>query len=153
MRNHSRRAFAAILPLLMFVTFINLIFARPLTSAERQRANGLYTVFVAPCCWRQSVAVHQSPEAGLVRREIDNRVAAGLTDAEIKSDLTREYGHGILLEPEGARALAAYAGPALATSAALLLAVLWIRHLARRPHPAEQPLVPVADYQFDPDDE
>jgi cytochrome c-type biogenesis protein CcmH/NrfF len=72
-----------------------------------------------------------------VRGEIDRRVTAGLTDEEIKSDLIHVYGHGILLEPEGLRAVAAYTGPSLAFVAALLVATLWVRRLAGRPSPAE----------------
>lgn len=108
-----------------------------LTPAQQQRVDRLYTIFVAPCCWKQSVAVHQSPEAARVRAEIDSRVASGLTDSEIKSDLIREYGHGILLEPEGGRALAAYAGPSFAVAGALLAAVSWIRRLAKPRDPAD----------------
>ena len=98
-----------------------------LTGAEQQRAGRLYDKFVAPCCWRQSVAVHQSPEARQVRSEIDHAIEAGRSDSEIKDALIREYGHGILMEPEGWRAFGAYSAPLLALLIGLWSVVRWIR--------------------------
>jgi cytochrome c-type biogenesis protein CcmH/NrfF len=83
---------------------------RPLTAEEQQRANHLYTPFVAPCCWRQSVAVHQSAQGMHVRNEIDQDVIAGKIDSTIKAELIREYGRGILMDPEGMRGLLAVVG-------------------------------------------
>lgn len=39
--------------------------------------------FVAPCCWRENLAVHQSPDAEKTRAEIVQLVAAGKTEDEI----------------------------------------------------------------------
>lgn len=36
--------------------------------------------FVAPCCWRENLAVHQSPDAVKMRAEIVQLVAAGRTE-------------------------------------------------------------------------
>ena len=87
----------------------------------------MYPQFVAPCCWRQSVAIHQSAQAIHVRSEIDQDIAAGKPDTEIKTELIQEYGHGILMEPEGVRALIAYAGPSLALVLGLIVALNWLR--------------------------
>jgi len=46
--------------------------------------------------------------------EIDEDLIAGKGDNQIKTELIRDYGHGILMEPEGMRAIIAYAGPILA---------------------------------------
>ena len=106
---------------------------RPLTRAEQLRANRLYTLFVAPCCWRQPVAVHQSAQGMHVRNEIDEDVAAGKTDAAIKAALIREYGHGILMDPEGMRGVLAYSVPMLALAMGLLFALRWIRRSRLKP--------------------
>jgi cytochrome c-type biogenesis protein CcmH/NrfF len=104
---------------------------RPLTAQEQQRANRLYTLFVAPCCWRQSVAVHQSAQGMHVRNEIDQDVLAGKSDTAIKVALIREYGHGILMDPEGMRGVLVYAVPVLACAIGLLLALRWIRRCVK----------------------
>ncbi len=80
------------------------------------------------------MAVHQSPEAESVRAQINEAVKAGRSDTEIKAALIREYGHGILMEPEGMRALAAYACPLIALLLGLLGALRWIRSKATEPH-------------------
>ena len=97
-----------------------------LTTPQQQRAIRLYTKFVAPCCWLQSVAVHQSPQAAEVRNEIDRFVAAGQSDDDIKNTLIRQYGHGILMEPEGWRADMVYTGPWLVLLTGLFAVVRWI---------------------------
>ena len=98
-----------------------------LTEAQQARAQSLYKTFIAPCCWRQSVAVHNSPQATQVRTEIDAMVTDGRSNLEIKDALIREYGHGILMETEGARKVAVYTVPAVALLAGLMLTAVWIR--------------------------
>lgn len=126
---------------------------RPLTPGEQARAAHLYTVFVAPCCWRQSVAFHQSPEAKRVRRQIDQAVIAGASDFDIKKALIREYGHGILMEPEGIRRVAVYLGPILAFAIGLVAALRWIRDGAENVRNSEAGPGPTAgelpDLEFD----
>lgn len=110
---------------------VNVLLSAPLLPLQQQRAQSLYQLFVAPCCWRQSVAIHESPQALHVRSEIDEAVAAGKTDSEIKAALIHEYGHGILMNPEGARAIVAYAGPLLGILLGLFISLKWLRtHLA-----------------------
>jgi cytochrome c-type biogenesis protein CcmH len=101
--------------------------AGSLSPAQQRHADILYTRYVAPCCWRQSVAVHPSPEGLEVKRRIDTELLEGRSDSEIKEDLIRTYGHGILMEPEGIRALAAYGVPAIFIIASLLTALRWLR--------------------------
>jgi cytochrome c-type biogenesis protein CcmH/NrfF len=69
-----------------------------------------------------------------VRNEIDQDVAAGKSDAAIKAALIREYGHGILMDPEGMRGVLAYSVPMLASAMGLLFALRWLR---RRVKPAK----------------
>jgi cytochrome c-type biogenesis protein CcmH/NrfF len=100
-----------------------------LNSAQQRRAAHLYTEFVAPCCWRQSVAIHQSEAARKVRSEIDSKILSGDSDSQIKTALVKEYGHGILMEPEGIRALLAYSLPFGAFVLGLIAVIQWIsRH-------------------------
>jgi len=103
-----------------------------LNPAQQRRAGHLYTEFIAPCCWRQSVAIHQSAESMKVRSEIDSKILSGDSDAEIKAALVKEYGHGILMEPEGMRAFLAYSLPILAFALGLASVVNWIRGHMRK---------------------
>ena len=98
-----------------------------LNPMQQRRAARLYTEFIAPCCWRQSVAIHQSEESVKVRSEIDSKILLGDSDSQIKAALVKEYGHGILMEPEGIRAVLAYSLPILAFALGLLAVVNWIR--------------------------
>lgn len=56
---------------------------------------------VAPCCWRENLAAHQSPEAEQLRAEIDQLVAAGKTEPEIIELYIERFGQRILREPRG----------------------------------------------------
>ena len=98
-----------------------------LNPMQQRRAARLYTEFIAPCCWRQSVAIHQSEESMKVRSEIDSKILLGDSDSQIKAALVKEYSHGILMEPEGIRAVLAYSLPILAFALGLLAVVNWIR--------------------------
>jgi len=86
---------------LLFVAGLWLCLASSLNSqtllnpAQQRRAGYLYTEFIAPCCWRQSVAIHQSEASVKVRSEIDSKILLGDSDSQIKAALVKEYGHGI----------------------------------------------------------
>lgn len=94
---------------------------------QQRRAAHLYSEFIAPCCWRQSVAVHQSEASMKVRSEIDTKILLGDSDTQIKAALVKEYGHGILMEPEGIRAFLAYSIPILGFTLGVLAVVNWMR--------------------------
>ena len=79
------------------------------------------------------MAVHQSAQAIHVRAEIDEGIVAEKNDDQIKSELMREYGHGILMEPEGLRAIIAYTGPILALSVGLFAMLKWIKRNVKPP--------------------
>lgn len=113
------------------------------TPLQEQRAQHLYPQFIAPCCWRQSVAVHQSAQAIHVRAEIDEGIIAGKNDDQIKTELIREYGHGILMEPEGVRALIAYAGPILALAIGFLAFLKWVKTNVKPPETGDSALYPI----------
>jgi cytochrome c-type biogenesis protein CcmH/NrfF len=124
-----------------------------LNPAQQRRAGYLYTEFIAPCCWRQSVAIHQSEESMKVRSEIDSKILLGDSDSQIKAALVKEYGHGILMEPEGIRAFLAYSLPILAFALGLLAVVNWIRSQRQNnpenPRTGEVSAGPLPDLEFD----
>ena len=46
----------------------------------------------APCCWRETLAVHESPIATALRKEISQRIAGGESAAQVEADLVARYG-------------------------------------------------------------
>lgn len=54
---------------------------------------------MAPCCWMQTIDIHQSAIAIKLRHEVRRRLRAGESPASIKADLVRRYGKRILAVP------------------------------------------------------
>lgn len=72
----------------------------PHSHAEAQDA--LEERLLAPCCWRQPLADHDSPIAGELRAEIATRLAAGELPAAIEAGLVARYSERIrALPPDG----------------------------------------------------
>ncbi len=64
----------------------------PVADAQ---ARDLETHLLAPCCWRETLAVHQSQVASALREEIRHRVAAGESAANIEGELVARHGQRI----------------------------------------------------------
>ncbi len=86
---------AVVLGALAFGTFTG---AAP-TDAER--AQSLEATIRCPSCVSQSVANSETPAAKGVKRLIDERIAKGDTDEEIRDFVASRYGREILLDPSG----------------------------------------------------
>ena len=56
---------------------------------------------LSPCCWRQTLADHESPVATALRTEIHERLARREPPASIEGELVRRYGDKIRALPEG----------------------------------------------------
>ncbi|MFC1733020.1 cytochrome c-type biogenesis protein CcmH [candidate division KSB1 bacterium] len=56
--------------------------------------------FVAPCCWREAVATHQSGDAEEVKREISMLLAEGKDRDGVRAWMVEKYGNRILITPE-----------------------------------------------------
>ncbi len=95
-------------------------------------ARELAARFVAPCCWRESLATHQSPEAAQLRQEVGRRLAAGEATRDIEAALLARYGPRLLRVPEGRRGqwLFAIPGVALGLGAWAIFRFLRRQHLA-----------------------
>lgn len=75
--------------------------AADLNDAQRARIDVLEHSFMAPCCWSETLATHNSEIAFQLRKEIVALVAQGKTDREIRDLFKARYGARILSEPEG----------------------------------------------------
>jgi cytochrome c-type biogenesis protein CcmH len=110
-----------------------------LSSQQQQAFDHLSVQLLAPCCWRESLKVHQSPEAERVRGEIASQLRAGKSESEVRDALIAQYGERILREPLGIRRAALYIAPVLALLAGLAALALFVRARSRPRAPVEVP--------------
>lgn len=101
-----------------------------LSDDQEKEATAIEGMLIAPCCWRQPVAVHYSPAADEVRSEIRKMLAAGLTRKEILARYVAEHGDKILAKPP-ARGfnLLAYFLPVLFLALGAVVAVAVLKKL------------------------
>lgn len=109
--------------LLALIAGVAALAAQDPSTRERALQNKL----VAACCWSEPVAIHRSQTALEMRVELKRLLDEGRSDEEILAHFKKEYGARVLIEPEGAASLIAYALPAGAAVAGLLLVVFVIR--------------------------
>ncbi len=76
-------------------------FLAPAQTAEQRQArvDRLEHAVLAPCCYEESVAIHQSEIALKMRLEIVKWVAQGKSDQEILKTYTALYGNEVLVNP------------------------------------------------------
>jgi cytochrome c-type biogenesis protein CcmH/NrfF len=86
------------LPMLFLASLPSLV---PAGTAEQPQArvDRLEHAVLAPCCYTESVAIHQSEIAVKMRLEIAKWVAAGETDQEILNTYVGLYGGKVLVDP------------------------------------------------------
>lgn len=119
----------ALLPFVVALTV-----TAPLPAHLETEARQIEKEVVAPCCWSQQVAIHQSPAADEVRKDIRIRLARGETHQAILDDYVVQFGTRILVEPPATgykRLLYVFPPVALVLSAAGVVAFLR-RAAARR---------------------
>jgi cytochrome c-type biogenesis protein CcmH len=101
-------------------------------GAGDARKEKLYSTFIAPCCWRENLAVHDSPTAGQLRTRIDGLISQGRSDDQVKALLVGEYGPRILALPEGTTRRWLFWTPFAVAIAGLAAVVLFLRRLKLR---------------------
>ena len=107
--------------------------SRP-SDAPAARAARLEQQIACPVCDGQSVAESNAPEARAIRDDIPDRIAAGLTDAEIRAAYVARYGDSVLLAPAGSGLdLLAWALPLAVLAVGALGVVVAVRRWARAP--------------------
>lgn len=87
---------------------------------------------IAPCCWVQTLDIHESGLATTLRAEITMRLAEGETSQAIEDSLASRYGERIRAVPRGEdprRIAPLLAGTLMATTllGLFLLAPRWLR--------------------------
>lgn len=95
---------------------------------------------LAPCCFRQTLADHESPVATALRGEIRERLAAGELAVAIEQDLVERHGAAIRAQGGGDRRWLIGLGAGGAVLASLGLGLALLR--SRRSRVPEVPLAP-----------
>ena len=101
-------------------------------SSHESAAREIEQRLLAPCCWSQTLEIHDSPLASELRREIRARLRAGTSAQQIEDDFAGRYGERVRAVPRGGDTrlviVASVALAMLASGIALLLrARRWMR--------------------------
>jgi cytochrome c-type biogenesis protein CcmH len=83
----------------LFILLLCLAQAAPCAAEEplpiATSAHEIESHLFAPCCWRETLDIHQSPIATELRAEIRSRLAKGETAASIERTLMNRYGQNM----------------------------------------------------------
>lgn len=101
-------------------------------SSHVPGARELEGKLIAPCCWTQTLDIHDSPIADQLRAEISQRLHRGERAATIEDDLAARYGEKIRAVPRGEdprQALPLLVGGAMGIAAIWLVwvGISWLR--------------------------
>ena len=121
--------------LFLIVTFMNsgsIAERGHLTTTQMERYDKLTHELIAPCCWREPIAVHRSAEALQMLEEVEQLVAEGRSEDEIKSIYVARYGPRILADPPGIDWYWLYLIPFALLAAFMVAAVIRLRSLVGR---------------------
>lgn len=114
---------------------------RALTRPESERYNKVTHALIAPCCWREPIAIHRSAEALQMLDEVKQLVADGRSEEEIKAIYVARYGVRILADPPGTESQWLYVVPVALLCCLVVLAILRLRSLVAG-SAAETPTAP-----------
>ena len=115
---------------------------RTLTAEQMGRYDRLTHELIAPCCWRESIAIHRSQEALQMLDEVAKLVAEGRSEQEIKSIYIARYGPRILADPPGVSRYWLYLLPFSLLTWFMVAAVFRLRSLVKRTAPAHSSAPP-----------
>jgi cytochrome c-type biogenesis protein CcmH/NrfF len=85
---------------MLSLTLLPLLAFAQTADQPQARAARLEHAVLAPCCYTESVAIHQSEIALKMRLEIARWVAAGKSDQEILNTYVGLYGSKVLVDPQ-----------------------------------------------------
>ncbi|MGA3087960.1 MAG: cytochrome c-type biogenesis protein CcmH [Terriglobales bacterium] len=113
-----------------------------LTAEQMGRYDRLTHELIAPCCWREPIAIHRSQEALQMLDEVEKLVAEGRSEQEIKSIYIARYGPRILADPPGVSRYWLYLLPFSLLTWFMVAAVFRLRSLVKRTAPAHSSAPP-----------
>lgn len=101
------------------VWFFTLLTVVP-NGAQKDQIHRIECKLMAPCCYSQTIDVHDSEIARQMRGEVTAMVMAGKSEQEVLDYYKTEYGESILAVPDGATGTLVFSLPAYATVFAVL---------------------------------
>jgi cytochrome c-type biogenesis protein CcmH len=106
-----------------------------LTPEQKAIARRLDGMFMAPCCFANTLAEHHSPVAEELRQEIRIMLAGGATETQIADAFVAKYGERILAAPraQGFNLLAYVLPAAVIVAGLVVIAVVMRRRGPRGP--------------------
>ncbi|WP_394850359.1 cytochrome c-type biogenesis protein CcmH [Pendulispora brunnea] len=114
----------------LFATLFGLCFTFIVVTAFAQHGEAMLEGrLLAPCCWTQTLDIHESPLATELRTEIHGRLDQGESAEVIEEDLVARYGERIRAIPKGHDPRAAVS---FASAGAMLLSAIGLLWLLRR---------------------
>lgn len=114
--------------------------AADLTPQQESQAKSIEGKLIAPCCWTQTVADHESNASEEIKAGIRSMLAGGSSEQDIISFYKERYGERILAAPEKSGFnLMAYLFPAAMTLVALAVIVVMLQRWRSR----EEAVTPV----------
>jgi len=113
-----------------------------LTAEQMGRYDRLTHELIAPCCWREPIAIHRSQEALQMLDEVEKLVAEGRSEQQIKSIYIARYGPRILADPPGVSRYWLYLLPFSLLTWFMVAAVFRLRSLVKRTAPAHSSAPP-----------
>ncbi|HTV14390.1 MAG TPA: cytochrome c-type biogenesis protein CcmH [Acidobacteriaceae bacterium] len=115
------------------ILLFGLVTAAP-TNIQRDQIRKIEGKLMAPCCYTQTIDVHESEIARQMRGEVTAMVLSGKSEAQILDFYKSEYGESILAVPDGAAGTLVFAIPAYATVFAILALLCGMVITVRRNH-------------------
>jgi len=119
-----------------------LVSSTSLSTTQRSLIRHVEERLLAPCCYRQSIALHGSDIAEQMREEVTDMVAEGESEEEIVRHYRSLYGDSILIVPDGVTGRILFDFPIVASVLALLVVTAIARKMLGA-SPKQSP--PVAD--------
>ena len=99
-----------------------------------QRSQALNRTIMCPVCPGESIDQSQVALAVQMRGIVNDKLAAGWSDEQVREFFVERYGPSVLLEPPTRGiSLAVWLAPPIGVAAAIGVFVLALRHMRRRP--------------------
>jgi len=113
-----------------------------LTAEQKGRYDRLTHELIAPCCWREPIAIHRSQEALQMLDEVEKLVAEGRSEEDIRNIYVARYGPRILADPPGVSKYWLYLLPFSLLTWFMVAAVFRLRSLVARAAPTQSSAPP-----------